>query len=222
MLSKSIQVSRYMTGVLTMSAAIFLLTALAFWTVTIRNGHADSGKHSHLKQIHLSRVEPETGRGYGYVLQYYVPAPIEAFWRFKTDFNSDILLTSDELIGHRMIESDESKVITENRYATAPGLRFLWQTDIFPDRYRLEFRLLNPKECRHSYHYGSIQLSPDGNHTKVIQTAFFDFKGASIWVKYPWYGGMKSTLTKVAKWEQKMAKLHKRQYLADIRDYAKK
>ena len=137
-----------------------------------------------------------------------MPATIDAFWQFKTDFDNDILLTSDQLIGHRLVKAVDNTVITENRFATTPDLTFLWKTTVIPHRYRLEFKLLNAKECRHDFHFGTIELSPAGNYTKVTQTAFFDFSGALLWVKYPWYGGMKSTLTKVARWEQKIASIY--------------
>ena len=168
------------------------------------------------KRITLKRVYPDAKDGFGYMLEYYIPAPIEAVWRFKTDFDSEILLTNDELVGHRLVKSDGNIVITENRYATAPGLRFLWKTSAITDEFKLVFKLLNPEACRHDYHHGSIQLSPAGGHTKVTQIAYFNFRGASLWVKYPWYGGMKSTLTKVAKWEQKLAPEYRRQYLAAV------
>jgi hypothetical protein len=158
--------------------------------------------------------------GYGYKLQYYVPAPIDVFWQFKTDFDSDVLLSNAELIEHRLVRKDDKIVITENRYATAPGLRFLWQTTVIAEEFRLEFKLMNPEDCRHDFHYGVIQLSPAGNHTKVTQTAFFDFVGASVWVRYPWYGGMKSTLTKVAEWERKIALRHHSDYMVAKKDYA--
>jgi hypothetical protein len=88
---------------------------------------------------------------------------------------------------------------------------------VIPESYRLEFKLLNAEDCRHDFHYGTIQLNPAGNHTKITQIAYFNFVGASLWVKYPWYGGMKSTLTKVAKWEQKMALRYTHKYLAAIK-----
>jgi hypothetical protein len=168
------------------------------------------------KRISLKKVFPEANGSFGYVLEYYVPAPIEAVWHFKTDYNSKILLTNDELVEHRLVRSDGSSVITENRYASAPGLTFLWLTTMMPDEFRLKFELLNPEESRHDFHHGSIQLSRAGDHTKITQIAYFNFRGASLWVKYPWYGGMKSTLTKVAKWEQKLAPEYKRQYLAAL------
>ena len=66
-----------------------------------------------------------TKDGYGYKLQYFVPVPINAFWLFKTDFESDVLLTNEEFLGHRVVESVHNGVITENRYVASPGFRFL-------------------------------------------------------------------------------------------------
>jgi hypothetical protein len=142
-----------------------------------------------------------------------VPVPITVRWRFKTDFWSDILLTNKEIIEHRVVESTNKGVITENRYAAAPGLKFLWHTTVFGAQYRLDFRLLNTEDWRHDFHYGTIQLSPHGSHTRVTQTAYFNFRGASLWIKYPWYGGMKSTLSKMAKWEQKTALRYTRELM---------
>ncbi|MDJ0820028.1 MAG: hypothetical protein QNJ58_27745 [Desulfobacterales bacterium] len=167
--------------------------------------HADTNLPGDVKRILLKQVPSPSGSGYGYRLEYYVRAPIDVFWKFKTDFDSDILLTSNELLDHRLVRVDGDDVYTENRYASAPGLRFLWKTTVIDKKYRLDFELMNVEDCRHKFHHGYIQLSPAGRYTKVIQTAFFDFTGASFWVKYPWYGGMKYTLTSVAKWEQKVA-----------------
>ena len=148
-------------------------------------GHADTNWSALKDTVSIESVFPSTKDGYGYKLQYYVPVRINDFWQFKTDFKSDILLTNNELIEHRVVRSTRNSVITENRYATAPGLRFLWQTTVFGVQYRLEFRLLNAEDCRHDFHYGTIQLSPHGNYTRITQTAFFNFRGASFWVKYP-------------------------------------
>ena len=196
---------------------LFFSTLVVIMMLTL-TAHAESGTLPVDKRITIERVFPDSDTGFGYVLEYYVPAPIEAVWRFKTDFDSKILLTNDELVGHRLVKSLDNRVITENRYATSPGLKFLWQTTMIPDLFRLEFRLLNPEECRHEFHRGSIQLSPAGGHTKITQIAYFDFRGASLWVKYPWYGGMKSTLTKLAKWEQNLASKYKQQYVAALRE----
>ena len=183
-------------------------------------GLSDAARSSIYDGISIERIPAPDG-GYGYQLQYFVPSSIDEFWRFKTDFDNDILVTSEELIEHRLVESFDNSVITEDRYATAPGLRFLWQTTIIPNVYRLEFKLLNPDDCRHEFHYGFVQLTPDGSYTKVTQVAYFNFVGASFWVKYPWYGGMKSTLTKVAKWEQKVASNSNLNSVTAIKKYEK-
>ena len=166
----------YNTFILLSVTTIFLMLLSAV-------GHADTTHSSVHDKVLLERVSSEANGGYGYKLQYYVAAPIEAFWIFKTDFDSEILLSSDELIGHRLVKTNGNRVITENRYATAPGIRFLWQTTVIPEQYRLEFKLLNAEDCRHDFHHGTIQLSPAGSYTKVTQIAFFDFAGASLWVQ---------------------------------------
>jgi hypothetical protein len=164
--------------------------------------HASTKSTLAEKKMTLETIAPHADTGYGYKLQYYIFAPLDISWSFKTDFDSNLLLTSDELIGHRLVKAAGNSVITENRYASAPGLRFLWKTVVIDEQYRMEFELLNPEECRHDFHFGSIQLSPDGEFTKVTQIAYFDFTGASLWVKYPWYGGMEDTLTQMVEWEQ--------------------
>jgi hypothetical protein len=167
-----------------------------------RDLHASTTSSSAERKMTLETIPPYADSGYGYKLQYYIFAPIDISWSFKTDFDSNLLLTSDELIGHRIVKTIGNSVITENRYATAPGLRFLWKTVVLEEQYRMEFELLNAAECRHDFHFGSIQLSPDGEFTKVTQIVYFDFTGASLWVKYPWYGGMEDTLTQMVEWEQ--------------------
>jgi hypothetical protein len=207
---------RYPFGIRSSTANTLFFATLVIIMMLTLTVHAETATMPMDKRISLERVFPGANGGFGYVLEYYVPAPIEAVWRFKTNFDSEVLLTSDELVGHRLVSSVGNSVITENRYATAPGLTFLWRTTMIPDEFRLTFKLLNPEECRHDFHHGSIQLSPAGDHTRITQIAYFNFRGASLWVKYPWYGGMKSTLTKVAKWEQKLAYQYKRQYLAAL------
>jgi hypothetical protein len=186
-------------------AFVFLLTA-GF-------AYAETSQTWSPSRIVLEKLTSNLDSGYGYKLQYVVPVPIQTFWQFKPDFAGDLLLTNDELIGHRLVKTVDNAVITENRYASAPQLKFLWQTTVHPEHSRLDFKLLNPTDCRHDFHYGSIQLTSKGQNTLVTQIAYFDFTGASLWVSYPWYGGMKSTLTKVAKWEQKTALKYARTYM---------
>jgi len=196
-------------------SSLFLIAFIAL--LLAGDLHASTRSTSAERKMTLETIEPHANTGYGYKLQYYIFAPIDISWRFKTDFDSNLLLTSDELIGHRLVKSVGNSVITENRYATAPGLRFLWKTVVIEEPYRMEFELLNPEECRHDFHFGSIQLSPDGEFTKVTQIAYFDFTGASLWVKYPWYGGMEDTLTQMVEWEQETI-LHFRRNLKIARD----
>ena len=191
---------------------IILFTGIFIITLT---GYANSSFPSSLSDIEIKKIKNGDGK-FGYKLEYFVPAPIYAFWKFKTDFDSDVLLTSKDIIEHRLVALSNDGVVTENRYATAPGLKFRWETTVVARDYRLEFKLLNPKDCRHDFHFGTIQLSPAGDFTKVTQTAHFDFRGVALWMKYPWYGGMKSTLTTLVRWEQKIAEKYKRQYLASL------
>ena len=197
---------------------IAVLTLAVILTMMSTKSRADSVTAPDPGKVWVERIETDTGEGYGYRLEYIVPAPMNAFWLFKTDFDSDFLLTNDELLDHRLIRRVGNAVITENRFASAPGLRFLWKTKVFHEKHRLEFELLNVKDTRHDFHYGSIQLTPLGEYTKVTQIAFFSFRGASLWVKYPWYGGMKYTLTKNARWEQKAASHYTAKYLLAKRD----
>ncbi len=164
-------------------------------------------------KIVLKKLTSNLAGGYGYSLQYLVPVPIKTFWQFKTDFTGALLLTNAELVAHRLVNTVGNSVITENRYASAPELKFLWKTTVHPQQYRLEFELLNAADCRHDFHYGSIQLSKAGKYTRVTQIAYFNFTGASLWVNYPWYGGMKSTLTRVAEWEQHTALKYAQKYM---------
>jgi hypothetical protein len=187
----------------------FLIVSLTLLTVA---GHAGTTDSTINDEISVEAFTYDADRGYGYKLQYYVAAPLDIFWRFKTDFAGDFVLSNEELLEHRLVRTEGNSAVTENRYAAAPSLRFLWQTTVVPEQYRLEFELLNAEDCHHDFHYGTIQLSPAGEHTKVTQIAFFNFTGASLWVKYPWYGGMKSLLTKVARWERNSAMRLKRDY----------
>ena len=42
-----------------------------------------------------------------------------------------------------------------------------------------------------------------GESTKVTHVAYFDFFGATLWVHYPWGGGMLDFLEYTAQWEQR-------------------
>ncbi len=156
-------------------------------------------------QALISRLLPEISGGYGYQLVYQVDVPIQIYWRFKTDFDNDFLVSNKLITAHRLVSRSGQVVITENEYTAKPGVIFRWQTTMRPSSYRLDFHLQNPRECGQKYHYGHIQLEARGQRTKVTQVAFFDFFGAGLWTHYPWYGGMTHFLEYTAQWEQETA-----------------
>ena len=92
---------------------MLIAAAMLFVTVPMVS-YAENKKNVDQEEISLQRLEG-LADGYGYRLQYYVAAPLEKFWRFKTDFDSDVLLTNKELIGHRLVRTIGNVVITENR-----------------------------------------------------------------------------------------------------------
>lgn len=153
-------------------------------------------------KAYIYEIKPERKTGKGYKLVYMVAAPIDVYWKFKTDFDNDFLLTNKYITDHRLIQNKADVAITENSYATNPRVRFKWQTRIHPESHHLDFLLLNPEECNQKFHYGTIQLEAAGDYTRVTQVAYFEFFGASLWVNYPWYGGMSYFLNYTASWEQ--------------------
>jgi len=77
------------------------------------------------------------------LLIYLVDAPLDVFWKFKTDFDNQFLLSNKLIISHRFVSRNRNVVVTE-----------------------------------------------------------FDFFGVSIWVSYPFYGGMSYFLKYTTGWEQ--------------------
>ena len=150
----------------------------------------------------ISKLKPEQAHGRGFKLEYLVNAPLDVFWNYKTNFNNDLLHKNRYITSHRLVSREENLVITETGYSYKPGKIFKWQTTVFPDRYLLEYKLMNPEECGQKYHYGYIQMEAEGSGTLVTQVAYFDFFGASLWVNYPFKGGMSEFLEYTARWEQ--------------------
>ncbi len=153
-------------------------------------------------KAYIYKLDPEDSAGKGYKLVYMVAAPLAVYWKFKTDFENDFLLTNKLIWEHRLVAHKNNVAITESIYATKPGVKFRWRTISLPDIHRLNFELENPKECGQRFHYGHIQLEAAGDRTIVTQTAYFDFFGATLWMNYPWYGGMRHYLDYTARWEQ--------------------
>ena len=147
-------------------------------------------------------LKPERQGGRGYKLVYLVDAPLFAYWKFKTDFDNEFLLSNKLITSHRLISRNGNVIVTETIYSNKPNTVFRWQTSVFPERNLLKFILLNPDECGQEYHYGYIQMEAFGDKTKIIQVAYFKFFGMSVWVNYPFYGGMNYMLNYLAGWEQ--------------------
>lgn len=160
----------------------------------------------------IYRIEPEPRGGEGFKMVYLIPAPVEFFWRFKTDFSGSFLISNRYIQSHRLVQATDAYTITENRYANAPGETFRWRTTTHIDRHRLNYRLENPNECGHKFHYGTIHLEPFGDYTKVTHIAYFDFFGAYIWVNLPFSGGMKAFLNYTAQWENETFSRLRRRY----------
>ena len=150
----------------------------------------------------IFKLKPERKDGRGYKLIYLVDAPLDVFWKFKTDFDNQFLLSNKFITAHRLIRRTGDEVLTESEYSNKPRAIFKWKTTVLPDQHLLKFILLNPEACGQKYHYGYIQLEPLGSRTRVTQVAYFDFFGVSIWVSYPFYGGMSYFLKYTANWEQ--------------------
>jgi hypothetical protein len=163
---------------------------------------ADVPAHRPEDSVRIHRIEPDRRGGKAYRLEYVVHVPIDVYWNFKTDFDNDFLVENKYIREHNFISRSGDTVITENRYAYPPTEFFKWQTTVDHDAYHLAFVLLNPLQCGQRFHYGAIQLEPVDDGTRVTQTAYFDFFGASLWADYPWGGGMVDFLTYIANWEQ--------------------
>ena len=160
----------------------------------------------------ISKLKPERAHGRGFKLEFLVNAPLDVFWNYKTNFDNDLLHKNRFITSHKLVSREENLVITETEYSYKPRKVFKWQTTVFPDRNLLKYELLNPEECGQKYHYGYIQLEAEGNGTRVIQVSYFDFFGVSLWVNYPFKGGMSEFLKYTARWEQQFVSEFEHQY----------
>jgi hypothetical protein len=153
-------------------------------------------------EVFIYQIAPDKRGGKAYKLVYLVEVPIEVYWKFKTDFDNDFLVKNKYIRKHNFISQNGNTFLTEDKYTHGADVNFRWQTTVFPETYRLDFVLLNPKQCRQKFHYGHIQLESVAERTRVTQVAYFDFWGVSLWANYPWRGGMKDFLSYTAHWEQ--------------------
>ena len=88
------------------------------------------------KQRMVYRIKPEKRGGEAFKLIYLVPVPVDVFWRFKTDFHGNFLLSNRYIKEHRLILETGNVTITENSYSNAPNETFRWRTTLFPDQHR--------------------------------------------------------------------------------------
>jgi hypothetical protein len=154
------------------------------------------------KEPVVSRWRPKEKGGTAFKLVYAVSVPRDVFWRFKTDFDNEFLVTNKYIKSHRLTARSDRIITTETVYTYRPKVIFRWRTTLFPRNYRLEYRLLNPRACGQKYHFGQIKLEELGQFTGIVHVAHFDFLGAFLWAHYPGPGGMPAFLRYTARWEQ--------------------
>jgi hypothetical protein len=183
---------------------LFLIAAAYCFLQTCQAPTATSLLSQSGDDIAIHHIAPDRRGGKAYKLVYLVRVPMEVYWKFKTDFDNDFLVDHKHIRAHHLISRSGNTVITENKYTNAPDVFYRWQTTVLPEAHRLDFVLINPKNCGQTFHYGYIEVEADGQGTRVTQVAYFDFAGASLWADFPWGGGMKDFLTYTARWEQDM------------------
>ena len=174
--------------------------------------HPAWGGAASAAQVQILPLDPDPRGGKAYQLIYQVPVDADTYWRFKTDFENDLLLGNKYIKSHQIVSNSDRQVVSESVYTYEPAHTFRWETTIRANQRRLEFRLLNARECDQLFHYGSIQVEAAGSQTRITQTAYFDFWGVGLWYHYPWSGGMREFLRYNARWEQELAQRLKRHY----------
>ena len=152
----------------------------------------------------ISKLVPEQAHGRGFKLEYFVDAPLDVFWNYKTHFDNELLHKNRYINSHKLVSREDNLVITETKYSYKPRDVFKWRTMVIPARHLIEYTLLNPEECGQKYHYGHIQLEAVGTRTRVTHVSYFDFFGVTLWVNYPFKGGMSQFLKYTARWEQQL------------------
>jgi hypothetical protein len=161
----------------------------------------------------VHRIRSFVQAGQAFRLTYTVSVPLDLFWKFKTDFGADFLMTNRYILSNRLVGRKNNVYITETRYVDAPQTVFRWQTTVYPSAYRMNYRLLNPEECGQKFNRGSIQLSTVSGNTRVVHSTYFDFFGAAVWARFPGPGGMVGFLRYTAEWEKETIKELQHRYM---------
>ena len=94
----------------------FFLTIMLLAVVQINAAHAGSKSARPDLYISVQKISEENSGRYGYRLRYIVPVPIESYWRFKTDFDNEILATSAAISEHKFIRSVGNTAILKTAF----------------------------------------------------------------------------------------------------------
>jgi hypothetical protein len=190
-------------GAVVVCGVVLLMTA---WRPPLVQTTHAADQQALLKQLsaktQLEHMTASDGKGRHVRLTYYAPVEAAIFWRFKTDFQNDWLVSNDYIEAHRFIAHRGNVVVTETKYTYGPDVFFRWRTELIPDKRILRYTLLNPVECEQIYNHGEITLEPDGAYTRVTHTSHFDFAGAFLWAHFPGPWGMVDFFRYTAQWEQ--------------------
>ena len=154
------------------------------------------------KRTRVFQVKPSAKGGHGVRLVYYAPVKVATFWKFKTDFQNEWLISNKYIESNRFIGRRGNDVLTATRYTYGPKVDFRWKTHLYPESRTMGYILLNPEECGQKFNEGWIKLEAVGDLTRVTQTSYFDFVGAFLWTNLPGPWGMAGFLRYTAKWEQ--------------------
>lgn len=189
------------------TAVAALVAAVALAVLMLAPASGQSADHQALLEQLAARTRLEhttaaDGGGRRVRLVYYAPVPADVFWRFKTDFQNEWLVSNAYIKAHRFISRRGNIVITETKYTYGPDVFFRWRTELLPAERTLRYALLNPAECGQTFNHGVITLEPDDAFTRVTHTSRFDFSGAFLWAHLPGPWGMGDFFRYTARWEQ--------------------
>jgi hypothetical protein len=183
-------------------AAAVVVSALMPAPASVRAAEHQALLERLAAKTQLEQVAVADGEGRRVRLTYYAPVAADIFWRFKTDFQNNWLVSNEYIEEHRFIGRNGNIVITETKYTYGPDVFFRWKTELIPAARTLRYTLLNPADCDQDFNYGVITLEPDGAYTRVTHTSHFDFTGAFIWAHLPGPWGMVDFFRYTARWEQ--------------------
>jgi len=116
---------------------LLMISELSFLRLSGYSAETNTPKPT-VKQVSVKRIEPDPRGGKGYKLTYMVQLPIDIYWKFKTDFDNDFLVTNKFIREHQFISRSGDSSITENKYVNAPDVFFRWQTRMYSERHRLD------------------------------------------------------------------------------------